>query len=45
MDPSIKPDSIVWVKLGSLYGWWPAIFQPVDFLPEKKVYPDLEILV
>jgi len=40
---AIKPDSIVWVKLGVLYGWWPAIFQPANFMPEKKEFPDLEI--
>ena len=40
-----KPDSIVWVKLGALYGWWPAIFQPAGFIPEKREFPDLEILV
>jgi hypothetical protein len=42
---SIKADSIVWVKLGTLYGWWPAIFEPANFLPEKKVFPDLEVQV
>ena len=42
---AIKPDSIVWVKLGALYGWWPAIFQPAGFIPEKREFPDLEILV
>jgi hypothetical protein len=42
---SIAPDSLIWVRLGSLYGWWPAIFQPANFAPEKKLFPDLEIQV
>ena len=41
---SIKADSIVWVKLGALHGWWPAIFQPETFLEKnRKDFPDLEI--
>ena len=42
---SIKADSVVWVKLGALYGWWPAIFEPLNFLPEQKPFPGLEIRV
>ena len=41
---SFEADSIVWVNLGELYGWWPAIFQPKDFLKKnEKQFPDLEI--